>query len=525
MKVDLYIAQFITCSLWLFLTVCPSVHGQTFYDYPSSDTYPYSLYHLPVLFDLSEGWTTSLGESLDIPFAFETTSQSVKIMKEWNWECELPDTMYLCIEGIGWKASLRLGEQFVGINEFPLSTWVIPIAHEWLGEAPVNITLELYRGDSPANYPMPFLGITQGIYVMEKSQLMYAQQKYMDSVPKADSVICWAPIYGTTYTFNDSTALKHLWHILQQPIRDIYFPFPPSRKLKLLCAQYGLREVDSIYSNTYVAMLNAYPAEMIALETHTKFWLDEDHRKLIHYGEFFQNKENYNYGLTFQPWIGVVLIIFFPFLTLFLIKIANANFFYSIQRLFLKPDVYIDTMYDITTGNPGFIVLLILIKIFTYTILITLGIFYIDWANLWSEVNLWKYESLLYKVFYGAQSFGNIFVRSLLITSIWQICKYSILALIGNIFNIRNFSLGGFNLDMVSIFPYMMLLKVPLLAALFIQQMYVFLGVIFLIGLVFFFIRHLYIHYMGLERLFNFSLGVKILYICAFKVLPYIIWF
>ncbi len=476
------------------------------------------------LFELNTAWHTAAGELLNLPFIRPVSEAPLAVTYQWTWDCQLPDTVYVYIEGLAWEADLTLNDQFLSISSSPLTPWVIPIAREWLGNSPANFTLTLRAGNAYPNFPRPFLGITHGVYIMDSAQLAHTQRKLLPHNSLADSVICWAPYFDGSIVYHDSIAFQHLWHILKQPINTIYFPFPPSRRQLRLCAHYDLRIADQINQDTYVAMLNDYPLDERALTLHKRFWLDTHQRRLKDYEEYFPASLPMTYSKTVKPWLGMGVIIFFPLLALLLIKLTNNNFFYSLHRLFLKPDIFIDTINDITSGNPGFIILLILIKIFTYTFLITVGIYYVDWANLWEEMNVLSEQSLLFRIFYGINRTGKIFVRALLIVSTWQVFKYSLLNLTGTIFNIRNFSLLGFNLDMVGILPYMMALKIPLIVVLFLQEGYILLGILFITGLLFFFLRQIYVLYLGLERVFNFSLGVKILYICAFKLLPYIIW-
>jgi len=477
------------------------------------------------LFELNTAWRTANEELLEIPFTKPVSEAPLTISYQWKWNCQLPDTVYLYIEGVAWEADLTLNDQFLSISSSPITPWVIPIAREWLGNSPANFKLTLRAGKPYPNFPQPFLGITQGVFIMDLAQLAHTRRKPLPQTHHTDSVICWAPYFDGSIVYNDSIAFQHLWHILRQPTHTIYFPFPPSRRQLELCTHYDLMIADQINQDTYVAMLNDYPVDERSLTLHKRFWLDENQRRLEDYGEYFPANFPLIYRKRVKPWLGMGLIIFFPLLALLLIKLTNNNFFYSLHRLFLKPDVYIDTINDITTGNPGFIILLILIKIFTYTFLITIGIYYVDWANLWEDINIFSDQSLLFRFFYGLNRTGKIFIRALLIVSIWQVFKYSLLNLTGSIFHIRNFSLLGFNLDMVGILPYMMVLKIPLIVALFLQEGYIAWGILFFTGLLFFFLRHIYVLYLGLERIFNFSLGIKILYICAFKLLPYIIWF
>ena len=81
------------------------------------------------------------------------------------------------------------------------------------------------------------------------------------------------------------------------------------------------------------------------------------------------------------------------------------------------------------------------------------------------------------------------------------------------------------NLNVVGAFPLIWVMGLPGAFLLFsdhIGQRSSWAGILIGILLVIYLIRQLYISYLGLEKLFAFSSGIKILYICGFNILPYL---
>jgi len=485
----------------------------------------YNSLFTPHIFSLDSGWYTT-DQVFKLPFKAPSSQDELTLTYNWESECMLPDTFYLYLTGVAWQAELTLNGRFLSVNDLPLHPWVIPISRDWITESSNEIKLFLRKGPPKLNMPRPFLGITGNIWVLDREQLTYWQASPIQRIPRSDSVVVWAPYLGIEQDqVHDSVFFHHIYHLLQTGHKNVYFPYPPDRQFLTLSAKAGLVAVDSLTKETHVGMLNPYPYESIFFTIHNKFWLDNTGKRTAYYDTFFSNDTPFHIALTFQPWMGFILLALFPLMAMMLVKLINSNFFFSLHKLYIKPDVYIDTLNEVTGGNIGFILVLVIIKIFIHATLLSLGIYYIAWTNNWDFLNIFSAHSLLYDIYYPSIDMSRIFIRSLGIVIGWQLVKYIIHNLAGGLFNIRNLAIGGFNLDIAAIFPYLMIVNIPLIGSFFMASHTYSWGIIALVIALIIYFRQLYIMYLGLERLFNFSLGVKILYICAFKVVPYIIWF
>ena len=477
------------------------------------------------LFSFSSFESEQTGNLQDVPFISQSQYKWDNFSFEWQVDCDLPDTVFFSVGGLGWSADLYLNGRFISSMNQPLARWVVPLANVWIRQGKNTLTLTCRYSSYFSNYPRPFLGLLQPIHIYDVLPEDPKYPRVARDTP-TDSVWVWASYFGDSgFSFDKERALKELFHMRRSSLRYIYFPFPPSSEHLSLVEEWGFIPIDSLEEGMYVGMLNAYPFEPMGFTLPKSFWLDVEGKRTTSYGQFLPWIPNAFYTLPLNPGIGTIFIFIFPLLALLVVKVINPNFFYSLERIFSKPDKYIDTLNDSSSGNGGFAFVVILINQLAFSILLFLFVYFIHRSHTWETMTLIREKSLLTQFFYPIESVHTIFWRSFLIVACCFLFKYLLLGIVESIFSIRNLVSGTINLDIIGNFPYIQVLSLPLLLLLlYPDNQRILWGLFLFLGAIIFF-RKMYTYFYGLERLFNFSSGVKILYICAFNILPYIIWF
>ena len=409
-------------------------------------------------------FTSEQSEGLHrVPFISNPNHQWDNLIFDWQIDCDLPDTVYFSVQGLGWNADLYLNGRFLSTMTKPLALWVVPLSKAWVREGKNTLTLTCRYSSYFPNYPQPFLGLLQGIHLYETAPVEY---NYFSQVEEAsiDSVWVWASYFGEEgFSFDEDIALKELFHMSRTSLRYVYFPFPPPVEHLSFVRKWGFIPIDSLTEGMYVGMLNAYPFEPIGFSLPKSFWLDEEGKRTSSYGQFLPWIPDSYYTSPLNPGLGTILIFLFPLLALLVVKFINPNFYYALERIFSKPDKYIDTLNDSSTGNGGFAFVVVLINQLAFSILLFLFVYFIYQNHSWDTMTLLREKSLLTRFFYPIESVYTIFGRSFLIVAGSFLFKYLFLGIVENIFSIRNLVSGIINLDIIGNFPYIQVLSLPLL--------------------------------------------------------------
>lgn len=487
--------------------------------------YPYVFLQTPNLLQLDKGWLHE-GRPISLPFMFESLDHGT-FTYEFDFCLSIKDSLFLYFEGIGWEAELELNGNYLGVQKKPFLPWKLAIHPDWVKPEGNQLILRLSKGDYFPLYPKGFLGIFRPVHLMNKEQIIHVEQQILPHVFSADTVARVAPRYRRSgYEFNEFDAAKILLPLMKRNIKHIYFPFEPDRKMRAFCAQLGFVEVKNISDDTFICPVNAYDYEPVGFSGYHRFWLDKKGHHTPFFGDIYPSHQIHS-GIPPRSYKGLlILMILFPVLGLFLIRLLNPGFLYSQVELLLNPTLFIDAVMESSFGNFGFMVLLKFVRILNLSIFLALAIYYIQLENQWEWLNLLRNESLLSYIFYQGDGLPMIFGKSFLIITGWFLLKQLLLTFIGNVFAIKNLNLGIMSLDVTGAYPLVILLPILISLTLFTD---VFLGSVMtgtlLVLLVIYFIRRIYVLYVGLDRMFMFSSGMKFLYICTFNICPYAIWF
>ena len=481
-------------------------------------------YELEALWALDQEWVDDEGNKLTIPF-WDVEKSSWEVTHTFSLPCIPEDTVYLWFERLIWQAEIEFNQYYVNVSRTPFQGFSIALAPEWFQEEN-TLKVTLIQVDFREMYPPRFLGILEGVYLLDKPQLHQWEMDILTRVDTADTVAVIAPYYGEqVYDFDRELALRNLMPVVNEQISHVYFAYEPDRELLYLCKELGLLRVDSLTEHTKVAWIHAYKYEASTFPYPTDFWLDEKGNRRDGYGSYIgvkqatirEDQQGYSFGL--------ILMMCFPILGLFIMKLLNPAFIQSLIGLFVSPKLFIDTFVESTYSNLGLLFILILMKVLALAMFLSLLLYYVGMENQWGILSMLKTSSLAGNFFYGTPTLSGLFWKSLLLLSGWVGFQYVLLSVIGAVYRIKNLAMGVFNLEIVGGYPLILFLSIPLSLMFFSPVLWGGAWKWALLLLLFtYFLRKIYVQYVGLDRLFTFSYGMKILYICAFNMLPYIIW-
>ncbi|MFN0203198.1 MAG: hypothetical protein ACKVTZ_16850 [Bacteroidia bacterium] len=480
-----------------------------------------------VLVDLNS-WMQE-GKQYNIPFQVKGKSK-VELLHYFDLPAiEKTQKLHLYFEGIAWKIEIKLNGKFVGTHYRPFETWSIPINAEWLREKSnlLEVVLTTTTKEHLSLYPKPFLGIFRPCYLVTDRQLKGLLESHLKNAPTAPSktVGIIAPYYGKNgYIFDKETAIRFLLPLKKQNIQHIHFAFPADKNLKELCALLDFVEVQRLTPNQPVCWINAYPYETSYFPFTEQFWLNENNYRTMHYGSIYRyTPTEIRPVLTRHPFIYVLLVLF-PLVGMFLVKLLNPGFFYDLLEVLVRPRMQLDSFMDATTGNRGLFWILMILRVIILSIFLTLVIHYVQNHNQWHLLQTFNKHGLLEKIFYPKLGLLQYFIKSLILISAWAAARLFIIRFFSSPFRINNMYEGIVNLELISAYPMVFFLPLPLI---FMNnagyQWHTFFWWLQGIILIAYLSRQIYIYYTGMDRLFKLSNSVRLIYILVFVILPYII--
>ncbi len=459
---------------------------------------------------------------------FTTDAQGELHLENTFYLDSLPDdSLYLYFEGIGWNTSLVLNDVFLGVHQDPFEPWLIPLAAIWCKPGSNRLQLRLSIGEGKAYYPKQFVGIFRPAYISDRAGIAKLSERILPTGSDAAMAAAIAPYYGEKgYEYGAFEAAFVLAQVKRAGLKHVFFPYRPDRKMLEMCAQIGLVEVKQLSKNTKLAWINSYPYEPYTLLYPLPFWLNEELKRTPRFGSFIEIEKPSPFPVNRNISPLLILIIVFPWLSFLMLKLLNPALFELAKNWRQKPNIWVTAFLELLSTNSGMLVVLQLLRVLTASCLLSMLFFFINQMNRWELLNWFKDWSLLSQIYYGHPRLESIFLRSLLIV-LFLIGLDQLMGWIGNtLFRIPQFTSGVIRIGLIGSYPGLWVLTLPWAFALLVEGAYapffVYLGICMM--LIHFF-RRIYLSYIALGNFFAFSPPIKILYICALNILPYIIWF
>ena len=489
--------------------------------------FPFSLPPAEALLVLDQDWQHDGLRFLDLPFELHGI-ETGEFLYMFDWtENPSQDSLYIYLGGVAGEAEIELNGRFLGIQPQSLKEWVIGIHGNWLKPTGNELTLQLHVGEIDPLHARPFLGIVRPVEILTKEQLLERRQRSISSVGSADTVGIVAPYFRTTgFGFDTFEALRNLYPLKQQKITHLYFPFPAGERFRSLCVQTGFVLVDSLTPETYVCPINAYPYEPVGFPFSPRFWIDEKGNATEYYGNAYPWKSLWVKPKRDSDHVLLAVLVIFPLLVAFFIKLLNPGFFSLLLSLLFTPKRYVDTPNETLYTNKGLLWSLVWVRTLSLAIFMTLILYYVQVENQWKLLNIFRDWSLLSNIFYPGKNLEELLLVSVGILIVWVLFKYGTISFIGGVFRIKAMASRVASLDVLGTYPIILVLPIPISLILFMDQLWGGAMLILLLTIVgIYLVRHIYVLYIGLDRFFGFSSAMKILYICTFIIVPYMVWF
>ncbi|WNJ16237.1 hypothetical protein [Pontibacter sp. G13] len=484
--------------------------------------YPYTLFEPCLLQDLSFDWKDLGGNRLKLPINVDSL-ESHALVTRFDYEDTLRDSLFLWFDGISGQAEVEVNGRFLGVNPVAFKPWKLALAPEWLLQCDNELNLRFFEGRKFEMYPNAPLGLIRPVYLVNRDQMMDLAEVNLLSGPANDSMIAAvAPYYGTSaFVFDEYAALRALRPVRDANIKSLWFPFEPGLRMKALCRQMGFLRIDRVNEDQAVAMINAYPLASDEISLIPRFWMDEAGNRTVHYDTYTKWDTYYPTHPSRGERVWVSLFVLIPLLGLYLIKWSAPNFFVNLQALLFKPSLFVDSTNDSTFSNTSMVMFLTIIKQLCLASSLALVVFFMASSYQWEYLNLFRKPSLLMEIFHGESHAGMIFLKCLAMFMVWLVGRQLFLGILGQVYNIKGLAQGALGLDLVGSFP--LILGIPVIYSLLLFMNEVWgeaAGIIFLLVALAYMLRVMYVMYIGLGRLFAFSHGMKILYICTFNIVP-----
>lgn len=470
------------------------------------------------------------GNQYSVPFQI-TKKEKIEIVRYFDLSALIKNgnkELYLYFEGVAWKTELKLNGKFLGTNNKPFDTWVIPIQTEWLREHDNLLELTLKKSELPTEkfYPKPFLGIFRPCYLVDNKQLAKLQLPHISKVATTSKTVgIFAPYYQEKgFVFDRFEAIRTLIHLKKENIYHIYFLFEPSKELKKLCSDLGFTQVAKLNENQKVAWLNKYPYSPDDFTFSEQFWLDENYFRTAHYGMNHRFDSDEIHTEQHDTSILYILMILFPLLGMFIVKLLNPGFFYAFQEILIRPRWQMDNFIDATLSNQGLQSILFLLKIVIISIFITLMIDYVHLHNQWHIIETLNKNGLFRWWFNDRGALYHYFVKSLIIVGAWAAFRFVLIKMIASPFRVNQMYEKMLNLELMGSYPLLFIMPLPLVFLQFADYPYHdFLWFMQWLLILVFLARQIYIYYIGMDKMFKMSNAIRIMYIIVFILLPYIV--
>lgn len=436
------------------------------------------------------------------------------------------DSLYLWLEGVAWQAELLLDDYYLGVHQQPFRGWRVPLASEWLRPEGSVLVLRLQAGRADRYEPKPFVGMVRPVWLLHPDRLPPSSRATVAGHP-TDTVGLLAPYYGPAhrYCFDSLAAIRRLLPLKREGITRISFWYEPGSQLRALCRSLGLEEVDTLHPGTTVMMANAFPFEVASFDRPPRFWLDEAGHRSSHYGHYLPWEPAWGGSIPREDRPGLALLLLLPLIGAFLVKLSSPGFFSAQTSMLTQPSLHIEnTFYNHISSN-GALLLLTGVRMLIITSALTLMAYGCARYQLWSEVSLLTERSLFFQVFGQASGLGELWLLSVLVVAMLEGIRHLLMGLIGQVFRIKGLLVSMVGLDVVGSYPLLWLLGIPLGLWLFTDGTEQWLaGGLTLVAALSYWLRRMYVNFLGLDRGASFSSGMKFLYVCTFNIAPMLIW-
>ncbi len=480
------------------------------------------------LANITAGWATDLGERVVFPWRAEGQEEQVFYRMVQLEDTVLSgldaDTLYIWIEGVAWEAEMVINDQFWGVKKCRGDAWMMGIPMKIWRQGNIRLSMTLRLAPAEPMSPKPALWITPPILLLTPEQAQVYQLPALPQVLTADSVAIVPAYYRTSgWDFDGLEALLTLQPVLDLQIKHIFFPFPADRRLRKLCAFYGLTEVAQIPRQGRVIWTAWYPMASGMSPIPEAYWLDRNAYRTQNYGVWLSLDTLVQLPGEPAGRESIVFLLLGLLLFLLFIRMVFPGM-YQLQMSWLWPGRWTaEAVGDLAASLPGPLWLWILARWILWTSAISLMIMMMKDQGLWLNLRPEVTPGIAWNWMSEGQSIGGLMLRGFLLLALMDLLRYILASATAFAFGISQFTLAVVRLDMLATFPVIYLIGLPWAATILYPEYGVMGAWLGGILLVFHLLRLTLATRAGLQQFYGFSTGAIFLYICSLKVLPYMI--
>ncbi|MEM6269051.1 MAG: hypothetical protein AAF998_06405 [Bacteroidota bacterium] len=480
----------------------------------------------PVL-DLTGEWIDLDQGRIQVPFC-DAESGRRDLGRNFDLQdyAALPDTLYLYFGGVAWTAELRLNDALLKVTEDPFREQLIPLQKALLRPRGNRITAVLRQEGPERRFaPRHFVGIFRDVWLLAIDPAVPppVRLQFVDQASRAVVIAPWTAERGF---LADTVALhRSLEGLFAYPYdAAIYLPFAPSARGREILAESGRAVLTDLSGADSVCFYNAYPIGANVGDFSRRFWRDTAGRPTAIYGTYLEPSVLEMQQIRPPDKLALLILLLIPVALLLLLKLVLPRVYGTLPEYLTKTKIYLELIAGAKFLKDEQRLLMNGMRMIMLAVMVSLYLYYVGLFGTWDKLNLLSDESFLYHYFSGSSpSLYEIFLKSLLVVFGLNFVKYIFLNLTGGIFRVLGFSSMVQNLDIFSAFPLNLLPLAPAAVIFFVDiRAGTVLLLVWNIVILIYLFRRLVLIYGGLTKLFQFSTGLKFLYICSLEIAPWV---
>jgi hypothetical protein len=477
--------------------------------------------------DLNGEWIDVDRGRVQVPFAdMEADRMDLGRRFEVPGYDSLPDTLYLYFGGLAWTAEVRLNGALLKVTDQPFAEHLLPLRKEWLTPRDNRLEITLRRDGPGFRFqPRNFAGIFREVFLLapDPNARQVRIPKRVDRGSRAVVLASWDSENGFLH---DTVVLKQaLQGMFSYPYEDpVWFAFPPSSHAMDLVARSGRSILTDLAGVDSLCFYNTFPIEADAGDFSGRFWRDAKGRPTAAYGSFISRTELDTQQLRSPDKLALLILLLIPVIMLLLLKLIAPRLYAALPEYITKTKIYLELIAGSKFLKDEQRLLMNLMRMVLVAVTASLYIYYVGLSGNWDRLNILSSESFLFQYFDGtAPTLYLIFLQVIAVVVGLNLVKYLFLNVSGGIFRVYGLAAMVQNLDIFAAFPLNLLPLAPAAIIFFLDAgTGSILLVVWNICLLIYFIRRLVLIYGGLSKLFQFSTGIKFLYICSLEIAPWV---
>ncbi len=465
------------------------------------------------MLSLNGNWRDASGQVFAVPFCSDE-HRELEIQTEFFLKEALTDTCFLYIGGISWSAEIYLNDRLIQISENPFQEQLIAIPPQLLNKQwnALRVYMQI-TGPSARWNSVRLLGIHRPIWLLVRKS---GVETRLPMLVQADTTLFYVP-WSNRYGYN--VGLEEFEVQLQQlkraGIHAIYLPFGLPNRLLAKMAELGMGY--HIRPGKLIALYAAYPG-------YERYWTQ---RMLWHENQFsgYEPLSRERGGVQHPELVLYLMLAGLAFLVFW--KLYSGRYFGQVFETWQTSKQLQQIVFEGNYLRFPYNIYIIVGKILFQTGFVFFFFLTIKQFGWGENLDIIRTDNYL-TGFYNRFSFSELQLglAVLIVMSFYNSMKYFLQGFIGEIYRQHDFSVRLTTIEALAEFPVNVILFVLTGIIFFISPELEWL-ILYLLCLVYliYLVRRIYVLALGLDVVLGLPLIPKILYLCAFEILPWILVF